>query len=185
MVCFFLKSQGCPLFYKSFYKCSTIGDTTVNNASQKPIKHNNAVFGEVGGNGVYCSINYDRVTKPITPLFKISLRLGIAPNVEIAPNYPIAPLIEVNLLLGRNKHYFEMGASSCFFSLKQEIYGKYGYEGTKKSWYTANYIRFGYRFQKPNGGIFLRAGLTPLVGYNEFSLGSMFLWGGLSVGYSF
>lgn len=156
----------------------------INNKETPQKIKKNSVFVELGGNGFIGSVNYDRITGPIIPIIKMSLRLGLGPNIIPRAYYPIVPLVETNLLFGKNKHYFELGFGLNFYTEKVTTYSR-TMQRTDIYWGPYKTIRLGYRFQKSNGGVFFRGGLTPIIGANEFSGSSGFLWGGLSIGYGF
>ncbi len=146
----------------------------------------NSVFIEGGGNGFLGSVNYDRITGPIFEKLKISFRIGIGQNIvpfSYSPTLPIAPLVELNLLFGKEKHYFETGFGVNFSSSTDDNY--YGFHSTSPKRVTTLFpyetFRLGYRYQKPNGGLFFRAAFTPNFG----SQLSGFFWIGVSLGYSF
>jgi hypothetical protein len=98
------------------------------------------------GNGLLASINYDRIF--FVKKQKMSWRVGffLIPLKESAP-YLFFPF-ELNFLFGK-KHHFETGIGVTYI-----------YEGiTIEPSIAAIFGRVaGYRYQRPNGGFFFRAG---------------------------
>lgn len=77
---------------------------------------------------------------------------------------------QFNMLFGR-KHFFELGIGAAF---------PFG-DGE-----TLIPCRLGYRFQKENGGLFIKAAYTPIYFLGGEYFGRLFKpWGGLSLGYTF
>jgi hypothetical protein len=133
------------------------------------IQAKNAFYFELAGNGIYYSLNYDRILYQKNS-FKTSARIG----VEVLPNKlqdfqdlrPAMP-IEVNALVGKGKHHIETG-----LGLTPYIDDKYGFvdrDGNRhlakqgKKITTMSLIRIGYRYQKTEGGLMFRAGFTPIL----------------------
>ena len=150
------------------------------------IKRVNSFFFEVGGNGIYGSINYDRVIN--YDAFALSLRVGasIYPSETQTNNniYPVIPL-EINTLWGRKNHFIEggIGISTLFlYPVTSQENFRYLFLGS---------ARIGYRLQKDNG-MFLRIAFTPVlfdIAANETNntiRGFNFVpWAGISIGESF
>ena len=162
-------------------------------AQRKAYRHNpnkikrvNSLFLEGGGNGVYGSVNFDRVIN--YNKFALSLRAGVgvypSENVEDNALYPILPL-EINTLWGRKNHYIEggIGMSTMFLHpVRSEESFEFLFLG---------FARIGYRLQKDNG-LFLRIGFTPVLfdasinQPNSENRGFKFIpWAGISIGESF
>ena len=150
------------------------------------IKRVNSFFFEAGGNGIYGSVNYDRVINYNT--FALSLRVGasVYPSEHQNNNniYPMIPM-EINTLWGRKNHFIEggVGVSTLF------LYPITGQENFR--YLFLGFARIGYRLQKDNG-MFLRIAFTPVlfdVAVNEDSndiRGFNFVpWAGISIGESF
>lgn len=147
----------------------------------------NTVFAEIGGNGILYSINFDRLFN-VSNKFKISSRIGIHYTntfplqyyrtfcipIEISGLYPIY----------RNKHFIEFGSGLSYLN---------SYDRTTS--HTEDIIvialRLGYRFQKPEGGLFVKIGFVPIYDWLVFNPDpavphhSWLLSGGLGIGYTF
>ncbi|MFQ5675784.1 MAG: hypothetical protein ACE5G1_07815 [bacterium] len=136
----------------------------------------NSVYLELLGNGVFFSINYDR-------MFSESLcgRVGFSyaelddekgDNVFVT----FVPVV-ANYLVGKGKHKLELGLGALFIFAARDFdetdtdVDKSGILGT---------ATVGYRFQPLNGGFVFRVGFTPIFADDGFAP-----WGGLSFGYGF
>lgn len=122
----------------------------------------NSVFGELAGNALLYSLNYDRMLSEF-----FSLRAGTGLVAIFGATFVMA-----NLLIGTPSHKFEVGAGPIV-----------GYGSVFKADVAlAVTTTLGYRYVPRDGGIFFKAGLTPLIAV----VGpDALLWGGLAVGYTF
>lgn len=157
-----------------------------NRYSPKKISRVNTLFIEAGGNGVYGSVNYDRVFNfhKFAASFRVGAGVFPASNAQSNYLYPIVPL-EGNVLFGKKNHFLEagLGVSSMW------VYKSLGQDTSK--FLFLGFARIGYRMQKDNG-MFLRIGFTPILldfALNEQSnnqRGFGFIpWGGIAIGESF
>jgi hypothetical protein len=125
----------------------------------------NSLYVEIAGNGLIYSINYDRVFQD-----RFSARIGIAPY----GSGDIAVPILANYLLGSGPSRLELGLGvtvmSITFTFIDSDYDLARVIGTAS---------FAYRYQKPDGGIFFKAGFTPLFNDKGF-----LPWFGASLGYT-
>ena len=149
-------------------------DTAVDPEPDRPRR--NLIFVELGGNGLLCTINYDRA---LTESF--TLRLGIGHLTEGA--IPVSadqtsavsrasfgvPLL-VNYVRGNARHRLELGAGITIFAAAA---------GASLVEPVATAV-IGYRYVPSEGGFTYRIGFTPLV-----STRAVLPWGGLSFGYLF
>ncbi|MCP4459624.1 MAG: hypothetical protein GY816_16605 [Cytophagales bacterium] len=105
----------------------------------------NTVYVEIlGSAGVLYNITYDRLFS-IDEKNKISTGIGF----QYLPMYGyeiVSFSPRINYLRGK-KHYFETGLGLIYDAQENEYLIP---------------IRFGYRFQKPDGGFFAKVGFTPL-----------------------
>jgi hypothetical protein len=136
----------------------------------------NTFFVELGGNAVAYSLNYERFFTP-----RLGVRVG---GMYLQADDDGGNRVGVGLfpvmatyLLGQGNSHFETGAgiglatagaSSTDIGDDWEGSTVYG---------TAT---FGYRYQKPEGGVIFRAGFTPII-----ASGNIIPWAGVSVGYAF
>lgn len=152
----------------------------------------NSVYLEFLGNGLFYSINYEYL---FTESFGGRVGAGyIAPLWYSTGTFPLMACY----LRGSGNHKLELGLGACvilqsenqgvsFWNEDEEIKGS-GVLGT---------ATVGYRYQRPEGRIIFRAGLTPFFGkfvketllpafhYDRRDVYRFRLFGGISVGYAF
>jgi hypothetical protein len=135
----------------------------------------NAFYVELGGNGIFYSVNFDRLLTP-----RVAARAGlmfmraedeVSNSVEVA----VAPVV-VSYLFGEGSSHFEagLGVGLATASIDDVDFGGDSDRGV----YGTGVL--GYRYQPKTGGVVFRAGLTPLFTTNDFTP-----WIGLSFGYAF
>jgi hypothetical protein len=143
-----------------------------------------AGFIELGGNAGLYSLNIDRIYYYREKL-KISARIGFAPHFNgfyIEQIY----LIENNFILFKNPHHLELGLGVTMqrrYNERPNLPDNYFWENI---WFSV--WRCGYRYQKQDDGLFLRAGITPVVMSNNaegFHSNYFQFWVGVSIGMSF
>lgn len=152
-------------FSRAFSQDNTIG------ANNKSI---NTVYIELFGNAGYLyNLTYDRIvfTKGKS---NISTGLGAQffPSSDLASDHIISLSPQVNYFYG-HKHYFETGIGVTYDFVSYDMVLP---------------IRIGYRYQKPDGGLFFKVALTPLLTKSYPIFGENLTaipWGGLSVGWTF
>ncbi|MDX2188785.1 MAG: hypothetical protein SFY32_02885 [Bacteroidota bacterium] len=115
----------------------------------------NTVFVELLGNGYLYSLNYDRVIN-YKSKFKQTFRIGLA-YLPFSPLSEIHLPFEYNFLFGKKDGHFEMGIG---LTPALWTYQYISENDTRFGFY--NYLRIGYRYQKPNGGFFFRAGFMTI-----------------------
>jgi len=148
---------------------------------------------ELGGNGFFYSLNYDRILYA-HGRSQVSARIGgmYMPGLFEAGRHMIGLPLEVSYLLGKGNHHFELGLG---FTPIYDTYPRYDYDGRQYAGQEVVLIgvaRIGYRHQKREGGLFYRAGFTPLHGtiynllYREVSRNSSFTYPmvGFAIGYT-
>ncbi|MEJ7559635.1 MAG: hypothetical protein WKF66_15105 [Pedobacter sp.] len=133
------------------------------------------VFVEIGGQGLLFTANYD------TRFFKQRNGLGgragigyISIDDENVTTVPIA----LNYLLGKGKHFFEIGLGATFIGSSEgtSILFDDDSEGT-----VLGTMSFNYRLQPVDSGFSLRAGFNPIFNSRDF----IPYFAGLSLGYTF
>lgn len=150
--------------------------------SKKPAK--NAGFIELGGNAGLYSLNIDRIYYYKEKL-KLSARVGFAPHfngIYIEQEY----VLENNFILFKNPHHLEIGLGATM----QRRYNERPSQIDNYFWENILFgvARCGYRYQKQDDGLFVRAGLTPIFMSNDaegFHSNYFQFWAGVSVGVSF
>ena len=148
----------CLLTYSSYCQ-GTSGkrDTTIKDIRKK------SIYFELGGNGIYYSINYERLFFSGKSAW-LAIRIGLAP---VADEMVIIPL-EISRIFGK-KHCFELGVGTTF-ALEGPSYVD-----------MVVFFRVGYRYRADSGFLFRIAPLL-LVAPPDFNI---LPFGGISVGYSF
>ncbi len=121
------------------------------------------------------SLNYGRIFYQKDRL-KISASAGFSllfkrANEPIHSGYvvPVIPA-EITAFWGKSKHHLEFGLGFYTYREKSYIFDEDFPRNIREEPYWGKTIlpRIGYRYQKPAGGFFFRAGYTPLIGFNSF-----------------
>ncbi len=142
---------------------------------------NNALYVEGLGQGLFYSINYDRAfgdfaarvglgyisftdhSSSFTDCSSSSTSCTSTP-VSTTASFLTIPLSVSYLGIGSKKHIFEVGAGMTILHVSADASGLFVDNNGKGSSTTVlGDIILGYRLQPPNGGFFLRAGLSPLI----------------------
>jgi hypothetical protein len=153
----------------------------------------NTFFLELGGNGLFYSLNYDRILRE-RATWKLSGRIGglYVPGLGEANRHMIGLPLELSYLRGRNNHHLELGLG---FTPMYDTYPLRSLDGQADAAQDLALMgvgRIGYRNQKREGGLFYKIGFTPLLGsvygLNERTSRSTELFAyplvGLSLGYT-
>ena len=145
-------------------------------------QYKNSVQLEIGGHGGYYSVCYERIVLNGNR-FKTAVQAGVA---YYPPKTGILDLwipIVANEIISFNKHHIEIGIGYIF------IYESHRYlENNPNHWEWNHFItgRIGYRYQKPNGRLIVRAGFTPIMeGLPTTNWYGFHPLGGVALGYSF
>ena len=145
-----------------------------------PILKKNSVYVELfGSSGVIYNISYDRIIKQ-----KEEYKVSIANGVQYFPfgspvfgEWITSLSTQVNMLYG-NIHYFETGIGATYLLDKtsgNQIEGAWGIP-----------FRFGYRYQKTEGGLLIKIAYTPtIVHWDELNGDFLPVWGGIALGWTF
>jgi hypothetical protein len=140
-----------------------IGFSQLNTGSESPKR--NSVYLEVYGQGYYNSICFDRLynmNKKVKT--SVTAALTLVPYFSRHNDYlfVIGVPVSYNWLFGKRKSHLELGLG---LTVSSQTYNDF-YLSETGARMTTNYIyltpKIGYRFQKPQGGFFFRACLTPL-----------------------
>jgi hypothetical protein len=144
---------------------------------------NNAIYVEGLGPGLLYSINYDRAFS------NVALRLGFeylsvsATNTDgsnTSTTLVGVPITVSYLGIGSRKHIFEVGAGATVLYVGGAM-DTLGNKTTSSTVLAFGVATFGYRYQPPDGGFFLRAGISPLIS----SEGAFLPWPYLGLGATF
>jgi hypothetical protein len=140
-----------------------------------PRTANNTFFVELGGNALIYSLNYERFFTP-----KLGVRVG---GMYLRADDDAGESVDVGLvpvmatyLLGPGNGHFEIGGGLGLATASIDDVDL-GDDRASEIYGTAT---FGYRYQKPTGGVIFRAGFTPII-----ASGTIVPWAGVSVGYAF
>lgn len=157
----------------------------------------NAVFVELLGNSAGYGLNYGRIFHQKNRM-KISGSVGFSalyqkPVEFVHSSYWIPAFAsEVTAFFGKSRHHLEYGAGFFTFQDRDFIFDTSvpGNHREEAYWDATINARIGYRYQKPEGGFFFRAGYTPMVSFfnskNAEKPVDFFPFGvGISLGVSF
>jgi len=142
----------------------------------------NTVFAEAGGGSAsFYALSYDRLFD-ISEVFDLSLTPGFSylktKNPADSTKYPSVFFpVPLNGLVGKTKNHFEASASISYAHRFQP--GKDAYE-------IFLFPAVGYRYQKAEGGLFIRVLFGALFDVDLEKNGiEPFPWGSFGIGYSF
>lgn len=135
------------------------------------------VFGEAGGNAWLYSVNVDyRIGQTV------SVRAGVTAIEAGGVGLYGGPLM-VSVLPGWKAHRAEIGAGLLLgYMANRSLEAQFGSDpepGEANGMATPT-LSVGYRYQQPEGGLFLRVAYTPVVAGGDWSH-----WAGLGIGYTF
>jgi hypothetical protein len=118
----------------------------------------NALSLEIAGTGILYSFNYDRMLL-INENMRFAVNIGtwyIPPMPSLSDfNYMIGGTVGFSTLFGKTKHFAELGLNLSYINMKDID------DNVFHTLYQP--IRIGYRFQKDEGGLFLRAAFMPMI----------------------
>ena len=157
--------------------------------SSKQSISKNTLFVEGMGNSLVYGLNYDRILIN-KEKWKFTGRLGFSYFYQRHDQYSIFNFpSEFSFLIGKSKNFFETGVGATYYF--ETIPQAYASSQDKIAQYAYLFTRLGYRYQRPQGGFFLKAGLNIVFPLTEDSkyvfLYSEFIWiyGGVGIGYTF
>jgi len=129
-----------------------------------------ALFVELGGQGLFLTINYD------TRFSRSNKGLGGRIGIGYFPFFDFDTTtipVGLNYLTGKNGKYFETGVGATYIKTIS-LFGSDDVSGI------AGTVTFGFRLQPEKGGFNFRAAVTPFYGPGGF-----LPYGGISLGYTF
>lgn len=158
--------------------------------AQAPKSADNALYAELGGQGGFYTINYERFIRP-----DMGIRVGFgAISVSATASdgmststagatFAAAPVMFDYLGIHSGNHALELGGGvdMMYFSGDSTVPGGSAMASGLVPVPTAT---IGYRYSSPTGGFVFRAGYTPLF-FITTTQKSVMHWGGLSFGYRF
>ena len=114
----------------------------------------NTIYIDLSSRGAYYSVNYDRIFyKRNNENFSYRIGFTILEDVIALP-------LGVNLFVGRNNSYVEFGVTVMPYMDK---YKSFLSSNDLSDKYLYIIPAIGYRFQKQNGGLFFKAGVSPMI----------------------
>nr|WP_294948751.1 hypothetical protein [uncultured Mucilaginibacter sp.] len=153
-----------------------------------------SVYFEALGPGLAYSFNYD--TRFKNRQDGLGGRAGISYFASSGDKLFTVPVV-INYLLGKEGHYFEIGAGATFYHVNSDgftdlfgydnyeytLYPDGSYQAPQRNSETGVYgsLNFGYRYQPVSGGFSFRGGFSPVFSSHDF----IPYWPYLSFGYSF
>ena len=161
---------------------------------------NTAYFELLGKGGIY-SFNYEREVYRINEQLAFNASLGFSimngfTDIEKSKDR-LFPL-EINAKYSFGKHHVLLGFGSTLWKYKvldikidnSNVGGDPASPTlvNRKEWYA--HLTLDYRYQKPEGGLMLKAGITPLwfdkMSYSAFTKNANFqMWGNIGIGWGF
>ena len=146
----------------------------------------NAVYVELGGNGAWYSVNYERYL-----MKDASVRIGAmymsvqasAGEASASASWIAVPIMFNYLGLRAGNHALELGAGLDMMHFSG---GASTFDATAEASgiVPVGTATLGYRYAAPEGGFLFRAGYTPLF-FVTTEPKQVFHWAGLSFGYRF
>jgi len=137
---------------------------------------------DLGGHGLFYSLNYERILLN-GGRFKTASQAGISYYPPRTGIRDIWIPLGINEIFSFGNHHLEAGIG--YLPIREAL--RYP-DDTPDEWFWSHLMtgRIGYRFQKPEGRLILRAAFTPVLEMEYLGHGDEFHpLGGISVGYSF
>lgn len=124
----------------------------------------NSFYTEWYGNGIYYSVNYERIyysQKDNRLHFAARLGCSTYPNVYFPHKWLYVLPLEINAIFGKREHKFELGIGHTLSTAKF-----YFYKTDPQTYFRQMvlFTRFGYRCYI-DGGVICRIGILPLLTY--------------------
>jgi len=168
------------------------------------VREKSTIYAEAFGQGLCWSLNYDRLFRTEKRLMNSwTAGLIIVPkSFDFGDGAYFGVPVSYNWILGKKSHHFEFGVGLTLLA------SSWDYWQDRKNFYAYLNPKIGYRFQRPQGGLFFRATATALIDLFSSSFGQfggngpffsswsvfnnaagldypVFPWPGLSLGYTF
>lgn len=141
----------------------------------------NSVYLSFGGPAIYFSLIYERQLL-IEKNYSFGVKGGIGSTFSsvLFPHEFSLP-VGAFFLYGKRKHHLDLSFSVSNYLIEQYEYLE---NETRRELKLLLVPSAGYRFQDKEGGLILRAGISPLINFN-FMTDTFTPWVDLSVGWSF
>ena len=146
-------------------------------ATLAPAQGRNVVYGEIGGNGIAPTINYERqFGDRLFGRAGLGVVYGESSSGDSDTTFVI-PLMLNYLSHPAGNHHFELGGGFTLVTGESQDF----FDDVDEDETISNLVgtaTIGYRFQRPVRGFVFKAGITPVFVESE-----VFPWGGVSFGY--
>lgn len=147
---------------------------TKTQSSSEIFTSKHAIYAELGGTSTGYGINYSLIFHQREWL-KYSASAGFSlryqnEDVRVASGFLIPSYsTEITALWGKSKGHLEFGTGFVAYRSKQFIFDEDFPRNIRERQYWGKTIvpRIGYRFQKPEGGLFFRAAYTPWIRFKN------------------
>jgi hypothetical protein len=141
----------------------------------------NTAYFSFGGPAIYYSLNYERHLV-VKEKYSLGLKAGFGTNFSPVafPDEFSIPL-GVYFLYGKKKGHLDVSFNITNYFLQQYDYDSGAYSKELHLLYVPS---IAYRFQKPEGGLMFRAGLSSIININPVT-DSFVPWIDISVGWAF
>ncbi len=170
------------IFISVFVVFSIALSASAQNSSIQPFQNKNSFQLELMGPTVFYSLNYERILIN-GERFKTSAQLGISYYPPSTGMRDLWIPIGINEIISFGNHHLEVGLG--YLPVREALRDS-EMEAVEWEWSHMLNGRIGYRYQKPDGRLIIRADFTPVFEIGYMSGGDGFHpLGGVSVGYCF
>ena len=163
------------------------------------VEAKSSIYGELLGNGVLYSLNYEHFIKDELPIRvgferinqeNSGFTFGSENTTMVVGGYTTLIPVSISKLYGEDRHKFELGGGILYTRLYIEgsIYGNYGGKNSETIEARNDFDLIGvcgYRYQPPSRGFLFRFTYTPLIANKKSNNETLLFWLGLSLGYTF
>lgn len=154
--------------------------------AEKSASAGNALYVELGGNGAWYSVNYERYLRDDASVRVGAMYMSVQASAgESSANasWLAIPVMFNYLGLAAGGHALELGAG---IDLMHFSAGAASFDATAEAsgFVPVGTATVGYRYAAPDGGFLFKAGYTPLL-FVTTEEKQVFHWGGMSFGYRF
>ena len=151
---------------------------------------NNALYVELGGNGGFYTVNYERFLRRDASvrvgLMYMSISASAGSGMDSASanvTWTSIPLMFQYLGVAAGSHALELGGGVNMMYMSGNA-STFDSTASSSGVIPVGTATLGYRYSDPTGGFVFRAGYTPLF-FVTTEVKDIFHWGGLSFGYRF
>jgi hypothetical protein len=151
---------------------------------------NNALYVELGGNGGFYTVNYERFLRKDASVrvglmyMSISASAGSGMDSSSAKvTWTSIPLMFQYLGVAAGSHALELGGGVNMMYMSGNA-STFDATASASGVIPVGTATLGYRYSDPSGGFIFRAGYTPMF-FVTTEVKEVFHWGGLSFGYRF